>query len=803
MFGSLGNIRRRLVRLLDRTEWSARWLYKDENPESDTGVDRPGVLLLQIDGLAYNELLRAIDKRRLPFLQRLIQKDHFVLRPFYSGLPSTTPAVQAELFFGIRSAVPAFSYFDRDKNEEKVMFDSGAVDELAAELERRSDILLLRGGSSYSNIFAGGAEEAPFCIQSIRLKSIYRGMKLKKIVLFPIFHLVELVRIISLSLVEIGLAAVDFFRGIMNRKNPFKELKFIFSRIGACIVLREIVRLRSKIDIIRGLRIIHANFVGYDEHSHRRGPDSLFAHWTLKGIDSVVRDIVSSAIRSERRDYQVIIFSDHGQEHTLDFKTATGRSIRQAVTASLNLETLQKRGNAAGDEFNSHDTLRQRSKSFFSKDKKNEPHNLDEPTLNGDDICITAMGPLGHVYLPVRPTSEEMNIYSRRLVEYGKIPLVFHVERDRVMCTSTSGSAELSWQAEMIFGKNHPFLTEIIADMERVCRHRHAGDFIISGWRTEERPLTFALENGSHGGPGSQETRGFVIIPESLHRSEHSYYRPSHLRETALRVLGSETKYGQMPSKNQDDLPVSSRTGHIRVMTYNVHSCIGADGKLFPERIARVIKRQNCDFIALQEVDRFRRRTDMQDQAKLVADHLDMHHVFRPILSGGDGEYGLAVLSREPIDQAECFILPRLSTRKPSEQRGIMHVVAKSPAGRIHLFNTHLSLNRKERLMQIHHILQEAVMTEILEDERVVFCGDLNSGTSSPVYRLLSSRLCDVEDLRPGGASAPTFYSTWPMLRLDHIFHSARLKSIRAGVLDDWECRLASDHLPVVAELTA
>ena len=220
-------------------------------------------------------MLRAIDHRRLPFLQRLIQKDHFVLRPFYSGLPSATPAVQAELFYGVKGAVPSFSYYDRKREEEKVMFDAADVDELAAELICQDEPELLSGGSSYSNIFAGGAGEAPFCIQSMQMKSVYDGMRFKRIVLFPLIHSVEILRIVGLSLVEMGLAVYDFVKGIVNRKNPFKELKFIFSRIGVCIVLREIVRLRTKIDIIRGLPVIHVNFVGYDEHAHRRGPTPL------------------------------------------------------------------------------------------------------------------------------------------------------------------------------------------------------------------------------------------------------------------------------------------------------------------------------------------------------------------------------------------------------------------------------------------------------------------------------------------------------------------------------------------------
>ena len=328
MSGNFGKLWRRLRRLFDRSEWSSRWIYSRKPETEEHGVNAPGVLILQIDGLAYNELLRAFDNKKLPFLQRLIQKDHFVLRPFYSGLPSSTPAVQAELFFGIKHAVPSFSYYDREEKQEKLMFDAKAVDSLAKELEQHSDGLLLSGGSSYSNIYAGGADEAPFCIQSMRMASIYKGFRLKKIFLFPLIHLVEVLRMIRLSLIEVGLACFDFCAGVITRKKPFQEFKFIFSRIGACIVLRELIRVQVKVDIIRGVPVIHANFIGYDEHSHRRGPDSAFAHWTLKGIDSVIRDLVKKATQSERRDYQILIYSDHGQERSVDFQTYPLRANR-------------------------------------------------------------------------------------------------------------------------------------------------------------------------------------------------------------------------------------------------------------------------------------------------------------------------------------------------------------------------------------------------------------------------------------------------------------------------------------------
>ena len=81
------------------------------------------------------------------------------------------------------------------------------------------------------------------------------------------------------------------------------------------------------------------------------------------------------------------------------------------------------------------------------------------------------------------------------------------------------------------------------------------------------------------------------------------------------------------------------------------------------------------------------------------------------------------------------------------------------------------------------HIVHGEIMTCILPHEPIIFCGDLNAGPNSPVHRLLSTKLSDAEDLRPNFASAPTFYSAWPMLRLDHIFDSSHLKPVCVTVM--------------------
>ena len=85
--------------------------------------------------------------------------------------------------------------------------------------------------------------------------------------------------------------------------------------------------------MVRGLPVIHLNFLGYDEQAHCRGPDSAFAHWALRGIDHAIRRTWRAARRASRRNYQVWVYSDHGQVKTASYSELVGRTVHQAVEA--------------------------------------------------------------------------------------------------------------------------------------------------------------------------------------------------------------------------------------------------------------------------------------------------------------------------------------------------------------------------------------------------------------------------------------------------------------------------------------
>src|ERR1041384_7337161 len=126
MFAKLESFVHGIRRRLSRSEWAIRHLGL--TPSEGTS-EAPGLLMIQIDGLAR------------------VQVEGYEMHTFYPGLPSTTPAVQAELYYGVKSAVPAFSYFDRVIKKLGRMWDPEWAKAREAECPKQGEPLL-RGGSS-------------------------------------------------------------------------------------------------------------------------------------------------------------------------------------------------------------------------------------------------------------------------------------------------------------------------------------------------------------------------------------------------------------------------------------------------------------------------------------------------------------------------------------------------------------------------------------------------------------------------------------------------------------------------------
>ncbi|SFB17608.1 Metal-dependent hydrolase, endonuclease/exonuclease/phosphatase family [Rhizobium sp. NFR07] len=239
--------------------------------------------------------------------------------------------------------------------------------------------------------------------------------------------------------------------------------------------------------------------------------------------------------------------------------------------------------------------------------------------------------------------------------------------------------------------------------------------------------------------------------------------------------------------------PASRR---LKLLTYNVHSCIGTDRRLAPERIAEVIAEARPDIIGLQELDVGRKRTGGIDQAHAIAEILKMKHHFHAALDVEEERYGDAILTALPAEQVKAGPLPSVG-----EQRGALWIEVEVGDVRLQVLNTHLGLRRIDRMRQADALLG----TEWLGDDRctdqpVVLLGDFNSIPSSPPYKRIAGKL---EDVRRSiaGTLRPSFPSRFPLLKIDHVFVSKGIKVMDAEVISTPLARLASDHLPLMATI--
>ncbi len=786
---------RHLRRAFHRSEWIRRILRLP--PDASAPPEAAGLLLVQIDGFAKRQLERAIADGRMPFLRRLRDREEYVLHPLYSGIPSTTPAVQGELLYGVRTAVPAFQFRDHESGELTSFLDTVTAKRVERRLAATGDPALA-GGSAYSNAYTGGATDAGFCASSLGLSARLRECGPLRLIASLVLYAVLFVRIVLLIGIELALAVYDLVRGAMAGRSFWYEVAFLPKRVAITILLREVVTISGCVDAMRGVPVIHCNYLGYDEQSHRRGPGSRFAHWSLKGTDRCIEALWRAAQLSPERTYDFWVYSDHGQEATAWYHTETGRSLQEAVEAvfrdaGVDLEET-------GTEASQTQTARAQQRRLLSGDLILNLFRWPSRNETERPVQVAPMGPVAHVYAPVELADAKVERIADDLVRTADVPIVLRVdEHDAVVAHTADGRHALPGDAAALLGPDRTDAGRVGTDLAALARHPDAGDWVLLGWRREGRPLTFAHENGSHGGPGTDETGAFALLPPDAPLDEVAgSLRPLDLHAAILRARGLRDHPAGRPAAQpaaagrERDTPTS-----LRVMTYNIHSCRGLDGRTSPGRIARIIARSNPDLVALQEVDVGRQRTDTVDQARTIAHLLEMEYHFHPAIRLEEEQYGDALLGRLPLRLVRSDALPGDGR---GEQRGALWVEADADGTPIQVLNTHLGLTARDRARQTEELVGPDWLGAAVERGPVILCGDLNALPRSQVHTAFAHHLRDACTAAPdAGTDRPR---TWMGLgRLDHVFVSSELAVQKVVMPRTHLVRVASDHWPLVVDL--
>ncbi|RZJ43839.1 MAG: EEP domain-containing protein [Brevundimonas sp.] len=237
-----------------------------------------------------------------------------------------------------------------------------------------------------------------------------------------------------------------------------------------------------------------------------------------------------------------------------------------------------------------------------------------------------------------------------------------------------------------------------------------------------------------------------------------------------------------------------------RLMTYNVHRCVGVDRKLDVSRIAGVIAEHEPDIVCLQELDVGRARTGFVDQARSIADQLAMSYHFHPAMQVEAELYGDAILTHLPEKLIRSGPLPTVRGVPGLEPRGALWAAIEIDGATLNVFNTHLGLVPREQRLQAAALVGEQWLGHPDCVGPTLLTGDFNATSLTRPYQTLVRKLADCQRSLGLKPSVKTFPSSFPAIRIDHCFTSPEITVTAVKAPFSPLARMASDHLPLIID---
>ncbi|MEE9271639.1 MAG: phage holin family protein [Candidatus Krumholzibacteria bacterium] len=525
-----------------------------------------GLLILQIDGLAYGSFKRAIKRGKMPFLNSLLKRRRHVIRKWFSGLPSQTSAVQTGIFYGSSYDVPGFRWYN--KREGKMIVSSSASDLRAIDermgSERQS---ILESGTCISTLVHGNANKKILTASALSNKDIkhHRG-ELEDFAIFslhPYLYTRTILFMLWDFLVDRFEAGIEF----MKSKKPRLVRSVIFSlhrAIGnACF--REMTSFFVREDIVRGIPIIFANFIGYDMVAHYAGPDSRNALSTLTGIDRRFKHISRTIRKKARKHFDMIILSDHGQTRCVSFSGLYGKSLEKVIQDKLEhgqvrhlprtgelayFDTLLREMRMVEDAYGTI-PIRRGRRTLERLHARIKEEVTEEKAAGGVVVCPS--GNLAHVYFTEVPERLRVDYLMEKyatLIEY----LVSHPGIGFLIATNSEGELLMMGKGGMrklrsgeIDGEDPlaPYTSghdpqQLVDALVQMSSYPSAGDLILNGTILPDRTVvSFENQRGTHGGLGGQQTEPFIIYPRRFRGTKDQVQNPVDVHNFIKELLPS------------------------------------------------------------------------------------------------------------------------------------------------------------------------------------------------------------------------------------------------------------------------
>jgi uncharacterized membrane protein YvlD (DUF360 family) len=473
----------------------------------------PGIVFLEIDGLALPVLARAMRDGVVPEMSRWRSSGTHLLAEWETDLSSQTGASQAGILLGSNQNIPAFRWVEKESG--KVMACSSPAD--CAEIERRcgnGDGLLTGDGASRGNLFSGEADAVILTVSRIdaekRSNPGYRAFFANGF---------NVTRVLVLFGYEVILERVAALRQVRRKVSPRGERtrRYALLRAGLCVAVRDLIVFGVLTDMMRGRPAVYATFSSYDEVAHHSGLERADTMEALRKLDQHFARI-NRARRFAPRPYKIIVLSDHGQTQGATFKQRNGYDLSELVERSIESGTV-----ARVDQGDENDAAVGHAVSEATGANQEEERG---DGLSDRHVVALASGNLGLIYLMEekrRLTLEEIEERHPRLIPalrdhphigflllssrlHGPVVLgasgVHYLEDDRV-----EGEDPLA-----------PFPPNARTHLLRTDGFEHVADIMVNSFYDAELEQGCAFEEliSFHGGMGGPQTRPFLLHPTEL-----------------------------------------------------------------------------------------------------------------------------------------------------------------------------------------------------------------------------------------------------------------------------------------------
>jgi uncharacterized membrane protein YvlD (DUF360 family) len=475
-------------------------------------TDRPGIVFLEIDGLALPVLQRAMRDGHAPTMARMLEDGAHRLAEWEPDLSSQTGASQAGILLGSNEDIVAFRWVEK---ERQVLVACSSPED-CAELERRHDTgigLLTDGGASRGNLFSGGADHVILTVS--RMEAERSSNPGYRAFLANGFNVARTFVLFGWEVILEWVAAARQVRRDVNPRGHRGGI-YPFLRATMCVLVRDLIVYGVLTDMMKGRPAIYATFSSYDEVAHHSGLEREDTLEALRKLDQQFGRI-DRARRYAARPYEIVVLSDHGQTQGATFRQRNGYGLDELVQRNLAHGGVS--AVAGGDE---QDAMVGHAAAEATGQKAKPAKN----DVSGRDVVVLGSGNLGLVYLMEedgRLTREELDTRHPQLLP----ALSSHPHIGWVLVKSAEHGAVV------LGGRGTRYLEEDRLDGDdplagfhataaqhllRTHGFAHAPDILVGSFYDPALDEGCAFEEliSFHGGLGGSQTQPFLLYPAEL-----------------------------------------------------------------------------------------------------------------------------------------------------------------------------------------------------------------------------------------------------------------------------------------------